>query len=217
MKQFAVIGLGRFGSSVAMTLAKMGYQVFAADMDEERVNDIVEYVTHAVTLDALDEHALKGIGIRNFDVVVVAIGKEVQSSILVTVMLKELGVQKVVAKAQNELHGKVLERVGADKVIYPERDIGIKVAHALVSKNVMEQISLSPEYSLVEMVAPPKLVNKTLEKSGARHKYGMSILAIRRGEEMIISPSASQEILEGDILVVIGRTERLQDFDTVEI
>ncbi|SHK89339.1 potassium channel family protein [Desulforamulus aeronauticus] len=217
MKQFAVIGLGRFGSSVAMTLAKMGYQVFAADMDEERVNDIVEYVTHAVTLDALDEHALKSIGIRNFDVVVVAIGKEVQSSILVTVMLKELGVQKVVAKAQNELHGKVLERVGADKVIYPERDIGIKVAHALVSKNVMEQISLSPEYSLVEMVAPPKLVNKTLEKSGARHKYGMSILAIRRGEEMIISPSASQEILEGDILVVIGRTERLQDFDTVEI
>ncbi|MEW6696877.1 MAG: potassium channel family protein [Bacillota bacterium] len=217
MKQFAVIGLGRFGTSVAMTLSKMGYEVFAADIDEERVNNIVEYVTHAGTLDALDEHSLKRIGIRNFDVVVVAIGKEVQSSILITVMLKEMGVKRVVAKAQSELHGKVLERVGADKVVFPERDMGVKVAHALVSKNVMEQISLSPEYSLVEMVAPPKLVNKTLEKSGARQKYGMSILAIWRGGEMIISPIASQVIQEGDILVVIGRTERLQDFDTVEI
>lgn len=217
MKQFAVIGLGRFGSSVAITLSKMGYQVFAADIEEEPVNNIVEYVTHAVTLDALDEHALKSIGIRNFDVVVVAIGREVQASILVTVMLKELGVKKVVSKAQSELHGKVLERVGADKVIFPERDMGIKVAHALVTKNVMEQISLSPEYSLVEMVAPPKLINKTLEKSGARQKYGMSILAIRRGADMIISPNANQIIEEGDILVVIGKTERLQEFDTVEI
>ncbi|MEG6522013.1 potassium channel family protein [Desulfotomaculum sp. 1211_IL3151] len=217
MKQFAVIGLGRFGTSVAMTLSKMGYQVFATDIDEERVNDIVEHVTHAVTLDALDEHALKSIGIRNFDVVVVAIGKEVQASILVTVMLKELGVNKVVAKAQSELHGKVLERVGADKVIFPERDMGIKVASALVSKNVMDQISLSPEYSLVEMVAPPKLVNKSLEKSGARQNYGITVLAIRRGGEMIISPNASQVIEEGDILVVIGKTERLQYFDTVEV
>lgn len=217
MKQFAVIGLGRFGTSVAITLSRMGYEVLATDIDECRVNNIMEEVTSAVTLDALDGNALKNIGIRNFDVVVVGIGKEVQSSILVTVMLKEMGVKKVVAKAQSELHGKVLERVGADKVIFPERDMGVKVAHALVSKNIMDQISISPEYSLVEMVATSKLINKTLEQSGARQKHGMSILAIRRGGSMIISPNASQVIHEGDILVVIGKTERLQDFDTVEI
>ncbi|ABO50145.1 TrkA-N domain protein [Desulforamulus reducens MI-1] len=217
MKQFAVIGLGRFGSSVARTLSKMDYEVLGLDVNEERVNDIIEDVTHAVQLDALDDHSLQAVGIRNFDVVVVGIGQEVQSSILVTLMLKEMGVKRVVAKAQNDLHGKVLERVGADKVVFPERDMGIKLAHALVSQNIMEQISLSPEYSLVEMAAPPNFVNKTLEKSGARQQYGVSILAIRRGEDMIISPGASQEILEGDILVVIGKNEKLQKFDTVEV
>ncbi|MCL5781391.1 potassium transporter Trk [Desulforamulus profundi] len=217
MKQFAVIGLGRFGTSVAITLSKMGYEVLALDSDEERVNEIIEEVTHGVQIDALDDHALKAVGIRNFDVVVVSIGQDVQASILVTVMLKEMGVKNVVAKAQNALHGKVLERVGADKVVFPERDMGVKVAHALVSKNIMEQISLSPEYSLVEMLAPSQFVNKTLEQSGARNKYGVSILAIRRGEEMIISPGASQMIKEGDVLIVIGRAEKLQHFETVEI
>ncbi|AEG60703.1 potassium channel family protein [Desulforamulus ruminis] len=217
MKQFAVIGLGRFGTSVAVTLTKMGYEVLALDNDEERVNGIIDEVTHAVQIDALDEHALKAVGIRNFDVVVVAIGQEVQASILVTVILKEMGVKKVVAKAQNELHGKVLERVGADKVVFPERDMGVKVAHGLVSKNIMDQISLSPEYSLVEMAAPPQFVNKSLEQSGARQKYGVSILAIRKGKDMIISPGASQVIHEGDVLVVIGKSEKLQMFDTVEI
>lgn len=217
MKQFAVIGLGRFGTSVAVTLTTMGYEVLAIDNDEDRVNGIIEEVTHAVQVDALDEHALKAVGIRNFDVVVVAIGHEVQASILVTVMLKEMGVGKVVAKAQTALHGKVLERVGADKVVYPERDMGVKVAHALVSKNIMDQISLSPEYSLVEMLAPPQFINKTLVESGARQKYGVSILAIRRDKDMIISPNATQMIREGDVLVVIGKGEKLQKFDTVEI
>lgn len=217
MKQFAVIGLGRFGTSVAITLTKMGYEVLALDNSEERINDIVEEVTHAVQIDALDEHALKAVGIRNFDVVVVGIGQDIQANILVTVMLKEMGVKNVVAKAHDALHGKVLERVGADKVVFPERDMGVKVAHALVSKNVMEQISLSPEYSLVEMLAPRQFVGKTLVESGARNKYGVSILAIRRGDEMIISPGADQMIKEGDVLVVIGGTETLKNFETVEI
>lgn len=217
MKQFAVIGLGRFGSSVAVTLSKMGYEVLGIDVDEDRVNDMAEAITHSVKMDTLDEHALRALGIRNYDVVVVAIGKEVQVSILVTVMLKEMGVNKVVAKAQTELHGKVLERVGADKVVFPERDMGMKVAKALVSKNIMDHIELSPEYSLVEMSAPPVFINKTLEKSNARQKYGVSVLAIRRGPEIIISPNANQVILEGDILVVIGKDEKLQKFETIEI
>ncbi|CCO07266.1 potassium channel family protein [Desulforamulus hydrothermalis] len=217
MKQFAVIGLGRFGSSVARTLAKMGYEVLALDNSEERVNDIIEDVTHGIQIDALDEHALKAVGIRNFDVVVVAIGQDVQASILATVILKEMGVKYVVAKAQNKLHGKVLQRIGADKVVFPERDMGVKLAHALVSKNVMEQISLSADYSLVEMLAPAQFVNKTLAQSEARNRYGVSILAIRRGDQMIISPGANQVIQSGDVLVVIGKTEKLQLFETVEI
>ncbi|GAB6157295.1 TrkA family potassium uptake protein [Desulfotomaculum varum] len=217
MKQFAVIGLGRFGSSVARSLAKMGYEVLALDNSEERVNDIIEDVTHGIQIDALDEHALKAVGIRNFDVVVVAIGQDVQASILVTVILKEMGIKYVVAKAQNDLHGKVLQRVGADKVVFPERDMGVKLAHALVSKNVMEQISLSADYSLVEMLAPNQFVNKTLAQSEARNRYGVSILAIRRGDQMIISPGANQVIQEGDVLVVIGKTEKLKHFETVEI
>lgn len=215
MKQFAVIGLGRFGSSVAITLSKMGYEVLGIDVDEEKVNNLAEAIIHAVKLDALDEHALKSIGIRNFDIVVVAIGKEVQANILVTVMLKEMGIIKVVAKAQTELHGRVLERVGADKVFFPERDMGAKVAKALVSDNFMDQIELSPEYSLVEMVVPYEFINKTLEKSGARQKYGVSILAIRRGTDIIISPNAGQVMYEGDILVVIGKDEKLQKFESL--
>lgn len=217
MKQFAVIGLGRFGTSVAITLSKMGYEVLGIDTNDDRINDLGDQLTQAVLLDALDEHALKSVGIRNFDVVVVAIGKDIQASILVTVMLKEMGVKNVVAKAQTELHGKVLERVGADKVVFPEWDMGVKVAKALVSKNIMDQIALSPEHSLVEMAVPPNFINQSLEKSNARKKYGVSILAIRRGKDVIISPNPSEVMLEGDILVVIGKNEKLHNFETLDI
>ncbi|MGB9803711.1 MAG: potassium channel family protein [Desulfofundulus sp.] len=210
MKQFAVIGLGRFGSSVARTLARMGYDVLAVDTCEERVNAIADEVTYAVCVDAMDEQALKSLGLRNFDVVIVAIGQEVQSSILVTVMLKEMGVPRVVAKAVTELHGKVLQRVGADMVVFPERDMGVRVAHALVSKNIVDQINLSPDYSIIELVAPPEFVGKTLQESAMRREYGVTVLAIRRGEEIIISPGARQVINEGDILVALGRNEKLR-------
>jgi len=216
MKQFAVIGLGRFGSSVAKTLTKMGYEVLGIDIDEDVVNSMADSLTSSVKADILDEQALKTLGIRNFDVVVVAIGKEMQASILVTVILKEMGVKEVVAKARTELHGRVLERVGADKVVFPERDMGEKVAKALVSKNIMDQIALSPDFSLVEMAAPAVFVNKTLEKSGARQKYGISVLAIRRGAEVIISPQAGDVVREGDILVVIGRDTQLRKFEALE-
>src|SRR5512146_1708671 len=126
MRQVAVIGLGRFGSSVARTLAQSGCDVLAVDVDGERVKALVECVTEAVQADALDEAALRALGLRNFEAVVVAIGHEVKASILVTVVLKEMGVPKIVAKAQDELHGKVLQKVGADIVVYPERDMGVR-------------------------------------------------------------------------------------------
>ena len=210
MQQFAVIGLGRFGSSIARTLSRMGYEVLAADVDADKVNDVNEEVTYAVQLDAMEEEALKSLGLRNFDVVVVAIGQEIKASILVTVMLKEMGVRKIVAKANDELHGKVLQKVGADVVVFPERDMGVRVAHALVSRNIIDQIHLSPDYSIVEVVVPARFVGKTLGESALRQKYGVTVLAVRRGEEIIISPGAGQNLKEGDVLVAIGRDDKLK-------
>jgi len=172
VKQFAVIGLGRFGSSVARTLAKMGYEVLAIDGDEERVNDIAEDVTCAEQVNVLEEKALKSLGLRNFDTVIVAIGQEIKASILVTVMLKEMGVSRIVTKAMDELHGRVLEKVGADIVVFPERDMGVRLAHTLVSRNIIDQIHLSSDYSIVELIAPAKFAGETLERLALRQKYG---------------------------------------------
>ena len=144
-KQFAVIGIGRFGGSVARNLHRMGYEVLAVDISKDEVDQVMHDVTHAVQVDALDFETIKSLGIRNFDVVIVGIGSNLQASILVTVQLKELGVKFVVAKAMSDLHGKVLEKVGADRVIYPERDMGARVAHHLVSAKVIDYIELSSE------------------------------------------------------------------------
>ncbi|MGB9793051.1 MAG: potassium channel family protein, partial [Thermacetogeniaceae bacterium] len=198
-KQFAVIGVGRFGGSVARTLHKMGYEVLAIDKDEQEIEAIMNEVTHAVQLDALDIDALKKLGIRNFDVVIVGIGNDLEASILVTLELKELGVKYVVAKAANDLHGKVLERVGADKVVYPERDMGVRVAHYLVSSNVIDHIQLSSEYSIVEIQAPRKLVGLSLGEADLRANYGIAVLAIKREKEIVVSPTASDVIKEGDV------------------
>lgn len=211
MKTFAVIGLGRFGTSLAITLCRMGHEVLAIDEDEKKVEEIIEFVTHAVQADAKDEQALKELDIKNFDAVIVSVGKE--ASIWVTVMLKEMGVKKVIAKAQTELHGKVLSRVGADKVVFPERDMGERVARALVSDNIIEQITLSPEHSIIEMIAPPKFIGKTLQDIALGREFGVTVLAIRRGKEILISPNAKTEIMEGDLLVIIGRNEQLEKME----
>jgi len=158
MKQVAVIGLGRFGSSVARTLAESGCEVLAVDVDEVRVKAIADEVTDAVRANALEEEALRALGLRNFEVVVVAIGHEVEASILVTVLLKEMGISKIVAKAQDELHGRVLQKVGADMVVFPERDMGVRLAHTLISRNVIDEIQLSTDYSILEMVAPHRFL-----------------------------------------------------------
>jgi trk system potassium uptake protein TrkA len=173
-KQFAVIGMGRFGSSVARTLYEMDYEVMGIDEDEERINENIQYVTHAVAADSTDEMALREIGIRNFDVVVVAIGADIQASILTVLILKELGVKKIVAKAQNERHGQVLYKVGADRVVFPERDMGVRVAHNLISANVLDFIELAEDYSVAEVVVSSKMVGKTLRQIDARARYGVT-------------------------------------------
>ncbi|MDT8900973.1 potassium channel family protein [Anaeroselena agilis] len=215
-KQFAIIGLGRFGSSVALSLSKAGYDVLAIDSDEERVQKFSDEVTHVVRADTTDEASLKALGIRNFDTVVVAIGEDIQANVLTTLLLKEIGVPHIVAKARNELHGKMLEKIGADRVIYPERDMGMRVAHSLVSANVLDYIELSPNLSLVEVAAPQALLGRSLAEANLRARYGVNVVAIKRGEQIIVPPLPSEKINDKDIMIVVGTNDGVQKLEELE-
>ncbi|GFR39336.1 potassium transporter Trk [Insulibacter thermoxylanivorax] len=212
-KQFAVIGMGRFGSSVATSLYRLGYEVLAIDKAEDRIEDVLNQVTHAVQADSTDEEALRAIGIRNFDVVVVAIGQDIQASILTSLVLKEMGVGMLVVKAQTELHGKVLTKIGADKVIFPERDMGMRVAHHLISPNILDYIELSEDYSIVEIHVTPRMVGKSLRDLDIRAKYGCNVMAIKTQDQMNIAPRAEDVIQKDDVLVVVGSNEDLRKFE----
>lgn len=215
-QQYAVIGLGRFGSSIARKLHEAGREVLGIDSNEARVEDAELSVTHAVVADTTEEEALKSIGIRNFDCVIVAIGDDMQSSILTVLLLKELGVTKVIAKAVNKNHGQVLNKVGADWVIYPERDMGERVAHQLLSPNVLNFIELSREYNIEEIKIPLSMTGKTLRELDLRARYNISAIAILSKGDIIISPSPDEIIHKGDILVVIGNREDLAAFANIE-
>lgn len=212
-KQFAIIGMGRFGSSVAKSLSGLGFEVLAIDTSESRVQEISGIVTHAIQADTTDEEALRALGIRNFDVVVVAIGQDIQSSILTTLILKELGVGKLIVKAQNDLHGKVLKKIGADKVIFPERDMGMRVAHHLISPNILDYIELSEDYSIVEIKASGSMLGQSLRQLDIRAKYFCNVMAIKNDNKMNIAPHAEYLIGESDILVVVGKNEDLRRFE----
>ncbi|HQE05727.1 MAG TPA: TrkA family potassium uptake protein [Tepidanaerobacteraceae bacterium] len=214
MRQFLVVGLGRFGTSLAKTLYNLGYDVMGIDSNEEIIQNIADSITHAVQADATDENTLKALGVRNFDVAIVSIGNDIQSSILITIMLKEMGIKYVVAKAQSQLHGKVLYKIGADRVVFPERDMGVRVAHNLVSSNILDYIELSPEYSIVEIAAIPAWHNKSLGQLDMRRKYGLNVMAIKRGNNDVkISPHADDLILENDVLVVVGRKSDIEKLE----
>ena len=214
-KQFAIVGMGRFGSSVARTLYNLGFEVLAIDSDEHRTQEVISMVTHAVQADSTDEEALRALGVRNFDVVVVAIGQDIQSSILTTLILKDMGVKMLVAKAQNELHGKVLTKIGADKVIYPERDMGQRVAHNLISPNILDHIELSEDYSIVDIQVGSALVGKNLRQLDIRNKYQCNVMGIKSNNgKMNIAPHAEDLIKEEDVLVVVGKNEDLRAFET---
>lgn len=212
-KNFAVIGMGRFGSSVAKALFEMEHEVMAIDVNEELIQNALPFVTHAVQADTTDELALKNLGIRSFDVVVVAIGQDIQASILTTLVLKELGVKFIVVKAQNERHGKVLYKIGADKVVFPERDMGLRVAHNLVSPNTLDFIELAEDYSIMEIVAPSFTVGKTLVELDFRARFGVNVIAFKTGDEFNISPRAEDRIQQGDILVIIGHNDDIKKLE----
>lgn len=212
-KQYVIIGLGRFGISVAKTLYSLGHDVLAVDSDEETIQNISDSVTHAVQADATDENVLRELGIRNFDVAVVTIGADIQASIMVTLLLKELGVKYIIAKANSEIHAKVLYKIGADRVILPERDMGVRVAHNLVSTNVLDYIELSPDYSIVEIAAPKVWLNKTLKELSLRSNYGVNVMAIKKEYDINVAPAADVVIQPDDIVVAIGSAEDLNKLE----
>lgn len=212
-KQYAVIGMGRFGSSVAKALTDMGFEVLAIDSSEHRIQEIANSVTHAVSADSTDEDALRALGIRNFDVVVVAIGQDIQSSILTTLILKDLGVKTLIVKAQNDLHGKVVQKIGADKVVFPERDMGLRVAHHLVSPNILDYIEISDDYSIIEIKAPQQMIGKSLKQLDIRARYKCNVMAIKTGSEMNIAPYADDLISSEDIIVIVGKNSDLSNLE----
>lgn len=215
-KQYAVIGLGRFGSGIVNTLLKAGNEVLAIDINEESVNEFADFATHAVIADSTNEEALKAIGIGNFDTVIVAIGNDMQASILTTLVLKELGIKKIVAKALNKRHGDVLKKVGADWVVFPETDMGERVAHQLMSPNVLNFIELAKDYSIEEIKVPSSMAGQNLIESNIRVEFKLTVIAINRNGKINISPSPDEVILEGDILVIIGENKDLQRFANLE-
>lgn len=213
MKSFVIIGCGRFGQSVARTLYKLGHEVLAIDKSQETVQLVSQEVTHAVQADVMDETVLKELGLSNFDVAVVSIGSNLEASIFATLMCKEIGVPKVVTKAQSELHGKLLSKIGADKIIFPERDMGVRVGHNLVSTNILDFIELSPDYGILEITALEEWENKTLSQLRLSIKYGLNVMVIKKESKVVVPPSASDLIEKDDILVVIGSTKDINKIE----
>ena len=218
-KQFGVIGLGRFGSAMAMTLTELGHDVIGVDADESRVQQLADVITHAIQIDATDDKALRAAGIQDVDVAVVSIGENIESSLLVVMQLRELGVHTIVAKAVTPLHGRILEKLGVSRVIFPEREMAIRVAHSLVMPNVIDYIELSRDFSIVEVPAPEAFVGRTLKQLELRPRLGLTLIAIKRqaeGSSAIvtnIAPTADETIRGGDILALLGSNERLNQLD----
>ena len=208
-KTFAVIGLGRFGTSVAETLCALGHEVLAVDRNESRVAAVADNVTHAMVADTTDERALKRIGIRNFDCVILSVGDDIRASILSTVLMKEQGAQYLIAKASDALHAKLLQKTGADKVILPEYEAGVRLARSLVSGSIVDYLDLSDTHSITETRIPEKWAGKTLIELNVRRNYDVSVIAIRRGEEVLVTLDPKAPLESGDILVMVGTNEGL--------
>ncbi|MFU8794580.1 MAG: potassium channel family protein [Dethiobacteria bacterium] len=216
-KSFLVIGAGRFGKSVARTLFAAGHDVMVVDKDEALIQQISGEVTDAIAADITSEACVKAIGVRDFDAVVLAIGFDVQASIMAAILLIEKEARYIVAKAQTDLHGKVLEKIGINRIIYPERDMGQKIARSLIAPTIIDMIELSDEYSVVEVKAPADMVGKTLLELNLRARYGVSVIAFRRnnGGKTNISPIAEDVVEANDIIVAIGENKSLQKLDWV--
>lgn len=212
-REFAVIGLGRFGGSVCRELSVEGMHVLAIDSDEAKVNQFKNIASYSVIADGTDEITLKELGIKNIDHVIVAIGDNIQASILTTLILSELGIKKITVKAQNDYHEKILNKIGAHQVVHPERDMGKRIAHSIISNNILDYLELSEEHSIIEVIAGNKMAGKSLLDLDVRAHYGCNVIAIKQGKDINVSPSADYIIDAADILIVIGSDKDLTHFE----
>ncbi|GAB6137458.1 potassium channel family protein [Halanaerobaculum tunisiense] len=211
MKQYLVIGLGHFGTSIVKSLMQENYEVVAIDKEEEKVKKFKDKITHVVQADASDRNVLESLGVSNFDVGIITMRDDLLSSILSTLLLKELGVSEVVARAGTDMHAKVLKGSGADKVVFPEREMGEKITQHLISANinVIDHIHFTSDHSIVEINAPDFMINKSLKETNLRSRFNVNVIAIRRGDNINLSPGGEDVIHKKDVLVVLGENEQL--------
>lgn len=209
MKSYVVVGLGRFGSEVARQLYRCGCEVLAIDVKSELVQQISQDVTHAAVGDSRDKEVLRALGVGDFDCAIIAIGDDLAASVLITMNMKELGVPYLVCKAHDDVHRRVLEKLGADRVVIPEQENAARLAKSLSSPNLLDYIELSDDYSIVELPTPQEWVGKNLKELNVRAKLGVNILAVRRNGKMDVSPAAEFTFVNGDIVVVLGDTRAL--------
>lgn len=206
-EEYVVIGLGRFGASVAVTLSSYDYNVLAIDEDRDRVQALSTALPNIIQLDATNIDALRQAGVDAFDTGIVCIGTDFESNILTTVLLRKLGVRRVIAKARTRTQRDILLQVGADEVVLPEHEAGVRLARRLAAGHVIDYLEVSKDVGVVELVAPPSFWGRTLAETDLRQRYGLNAMAVRRGDELIVIPSGSFEIEENDVLVVLGKIE----------
>lgn len=211
-KEFAVIGLGRFGKSVAVALANSGAQVLVLDKDEEALEEVSDIVTHTICGDATNANTINELGLRNYDGVIIAMSSNLEMNVMATILVKETGVPLILVKAKTELEGRVLKKIGADRVIYPEKETGLRLANYLMHDNYLEAVALSEEYSIADIDIPHEWIGKTLKKLDIRASYGVSVIGVRRGSKVNINPSPDDVLQEDDVLIMLGRNNLLNKY-----
>lgn len=202
---FAVIGCGRFGSAMACELCRMGHEVLVVDKNEDKINNVADEVTHALIVDITDDEAVSSLGLGNFDVVAVTMSSDLRAAVMAVVLAKEAGCKKVIAKASDDLGAKILIKVGADQVVFPERDMAKRIAHKLSAKNILDFMEVSDDYEFTDMIVPERWVGKNLRKLDLRAKYGANVVAVCAEDgHMDISPTPDRPLNRGDRLILIA-------------
>ena len=210
-KQYAVFGLGSFGESVAIALQGLGCEVIVVDDDMERIEDIANSVSYAMKADFGDPDVVRSLGTKNLDGVVVAVADNMEASIMATLVCKEIGVPYVISKAKNDLHATVLKKIGADAIIFPEKEMGVRLAKNIMSANFADWIALSPDYSLVETVIPRGWIGKSLQDLDVRRKYGINVVGIKVGEDVEVNPNPEKALEDGMVMILVGANKDLEN------
>ena len=210
-KQYIVVGLGRFGRAIAETLCQDGAEVLGVDCKMDMVERMRDELTQTIQMDAMDRDALETLGVQDFDIVFVTMGSDIRASGTIVLLLKELGARRVIAKAHDEFHGRMLEKLGADQVLFPERDMGRRVAHSLISGNVIEFMELSTQYSMAEIRPKPEWIGRTLKELAMRSRMDINVVAIRSGDAVNAMPQPETRISQGDVMLVVISENALKE------